>query len=153
MWRRYLDPRPVTIATSIEPEGRANAITLGWSMPTSFHPPLLAISVGHTRYSHLLLERCREFVLNVPSERIRDLAIQVGSCSGREVDKFAESGMTAVPARRVRPPAIGECLAAIECSIVDQFVTGDHTVFVGEVVEAYPLGEEFDVSEVLLQSR
>ena len=153
MWRTYLDPRPVTIATSVEPEGRPNAITLGWSMPTSFQPPLLAISVGHTRYSHLLLERCREFVLNIPGEDIRDLAVRIGSCSGRDVDKFAELGLTAVPARSVRPPAIGECMAAIECRIVDQFVTGDHTIFVGEVTEAYPLGEGYDVSKVMLQSR
>jgi flavin reductase (DIM6/NTAB) family NADH-FMN oxidoreductase RutF len=153
MWRTYLDPRPVSIVTSIEPEGRPNAITLGWSMPTSFQPPLLAISVGHTRYSHLLLERCREFVFNVPSHDVRDLAFRVGSCSGREVDKFAELSLTPVPARQVRPPAIAECMAAIECRIVDQMAAGDHTIFVGKVLEAYPLGEGFDVSKVVLQSR
>ena len=92
-------------------------------------------------------------MLNVPGENIRDLAFRIGGCSGRDVDKFAELGLTAVPGRRVRPPAIGECMAAVECRIVDQFVTGDHTVFVGEVLEAYPLGEGFDLSNVLLQAR
>jgi len=144
----------VTIATSIEPEGRANAITLGWSMPTSFQPPLLAISVAHTRYSHLLIERGREFVLNIVGEEIRELALRIGSCSGREVDKFTELGLTAVPGRVVRPPAIGECLAAVECRVIDQLTTGDHTIFVGEAVEAYMLGgQDFDASKVLLQGR
>jgi len=44
-------------------------------------------------------------------------------------------------------------LAAVECRVVDQFATGDHTIFVGEAVEGYPLGQDFDASKVLLQSR
>jgi flavin reductase (DIM6/NTAB) family NADH-FMN oxidoreductase RutF len=151
MWRSYLSPRPICIVTTVEPGGRANAITLGWSMPTSFQPPLLAVSVAHTRYSHLLLERGREFVLNVPSAEQRDLAFDIGGCSGRDVDKFEQFEMTAVPARQVAPPVIGDCLAAVECRIVDQISTGDHTIFIGEAIEAYPLGEEFEARRVLVQ--
>jgi len=60
-----------------------------------------------------------------------------GRVSGREHDKFKETGLTPLPAKKVKPPIIKECVAHLECKLHNQFTTGDHTIFVGEIVEAY----------------
>jgi len=60
-----------------------------------------------------------------------------GTHSGREVDKFKETGLVAVPAKKVRPPLIEGCVANFECKVVGEIETGDHTIFVGEVVAAH----------------
>jgi len=48
-----------------------------------------------------------------------------------------------VPARKVKPPIIKECIAHLECRLHSQFQTGDHTIFVGEILEAYANKECF----------
>jgi flavin reductase (DIM6/NTAB) family NADH-FMN oxidoreductase RutF len=60
-----------------------------------------------------------------------------------ETDKFQETGLTPLPARKVKPPIIKECVAHLECKLHSQFATGDHTIFVGEIVEAYADKEVF----------
>lgn len=63
--------------------------------------------------------------------------MQCGSMSGREHDKFEETGLTPASAKKVKCPIIGECVAHLECTLHSQHTTGDHTIFVGEIVEAY----------------
>lgn len=57
-------PEQVALAVTVDENGTANVITLGWAMQTSWEPPLMAISIGHTRYSHALIQSCGEFVLS-----------------------------------------------------------------------------------------
>lgn len=126
----------VVMATCVDPEGRANIITLGMYMPISFHPPLVCIGVSPKRYSHDLIAESGEFVINVPSIDIERETHFCGTRSGREFDKFKETGLTPVPAKRVRPPLIAECFGHLECRVVQSHVCGDHTLFVGEILEA-----------------
>ncbi len=144
---RLFAPRLTVLVTSLDKKGRANIITLSWAMPTSFDPPLAAISVGKRRYSHELIEGCREFVVNIPSQDILEKVQLCGSRSGRNVDKFAESGLTQLPSKKVKPPRIKECVAHLECKLVDSLSTGDHTIFIGEVVAASVDEEAFDGME------
>ena len=133
--RRY--PESVALATTRAPDGRANIITLGWWMRTSHKPPMVAISVAHRRYSYGLLVRTGEFVLVVPPEDWAEAAWICGTKSGRDVDKFAVAGLKAVEAERVSPPLIEGAVAQFECVVVAMVPTGDHTLFVGEVVAAH----------------
>jgi flavin reductase (DIM6/NTAB) family NADH-FMN oxidoreductase RutF len=66
-----------------------------------------------------------------------------GRMSGRDHDKFKETGLTQMPAKKVRAPIIKECIAHLECMLNNQFTTGDHTIFIGEIVEAYADKEAF----------
>jgi flavin reductase (DIM6/NTAB) family NADH-FMN oxidoreductase RutF len=135
-WKRKY-PEQVSLAVSVDSEGKANIIALGWCMPASFDPPMMAISVGKTRYSHQLISECREFVVAFPSEEMGKEVLYCGTHSGRDVDKFRETGLVAVPAKKVRPPLIEGCVANFECKVIGEIETGDHTVFVGEVVAAH----------------
>lgn len=106
-------------------------------MPTSLNPPLVAISIAPRRHSHSLIEETKEFVVNIPTMDILEQTFHCGAVSGKSHDKFRETGLTPSPARKVKPPIIEECVAHLECRLHSQFPTGDHTIFVGEVIEAY----------------
>jgi len=134
---RRLQPGPasvVVIATCVGKEGGPNIITLGMYMPISSRPPMVCIGVAPRRYSHGLIEETGEFVVNVPSIGLEEQMHYCGVKSGRDVDKFAETGLTPIPAKTVKPPLIGECFGHLECRVVQRHVCGDHTLFVGEVV-------------------
>ena len=135
-WQRKY-PEQVALATSVDPEGNADIIALGWFMTTSFQPPMCAISVGHTRYSHELISECGEFVAAFPAEGCEDDVLLCGTKSGRDCDKFAETNFTAAESSEVAPPLIAECLVNLECVVEGELETGDHTIFSGRIVAAY----------------
>lgn len=140
---RITAPHPAALITTISKDGKPNIITVAWVIPTSIKPPLLAISIGKTRYSHKLLVETGEFVANIPTKEILDKVEYCGSTSGRNVNKFEKVRLTPTPAKKVKPPIIGECVGHIECKVVSKFSTGDHTLFIGEVLAAYADGELF----------
>ena len=125
---------PVVMATCVDKQGRPNIITLGMYMSISHRPPQVCIGVAPQRYSHDLIAETGEFVVNVPPISLEDEMHYCGTESGRRVDKFKETGLTAIPALKVKPPRIRECFSHLECRVAQSMVCGDHTLFVGEVV-------------------
>ena len=154
---RRLQPGPagvVVLATCQGKEGPPNIITLGMYMPISLRPPLVCIGVAPGRYSHGLIEETGEFVVNTPPITIEEEMHYCGVRSGRDVDKFAETGLTPIPSLKVGPPRIKECFGHIECKVVQTHTCGDHTLFVGEVVatsadEEVMKGDVLDVLKAL----
>jgi len=98
-------------------------------MITSGTPPMLAVSIGHKRYTHELIEETGEFVLAFPNEEMNDLIDFTGSCSGRNTDKFVEYGIATSESKHVKPPLIKDAVACFECKVKGKFLTGDHTIF------------------------
>jgi flavin reductase (DIM6/NTAB) family NADH-FMN oxidoreductase RutF len=133
-----------TVLVSCGKGSGANVITLAWVSPVSIDPPMLAIAVAPPRHSHGLISRTRQFVVNVPSSRMIDAVWYCGTKSGRDVDKFDGAGLTALPARVVEAPLVGECFGHVECRVVKATTVGDHTLFVGEAVGASVESRAFD---------
>jgi len=134
---RLLHPKLTVLVTCVDEKGKANVITLAWAMPVSINPPLLVVSIAPRRYSHELIERSREFVVNIPTMKIVKETLFCGRKSGREVDKFKETKLTPSSAKKVKAPIIKECVAHLECKLYKQVAAGDHTLFIGEIVDAY----------------
>lgn len=130
-------PEQIVLVTSVDTMGKPNIITMGWSMFCSGSPPMVAISVGKTRYSHKLISQTKEFVYTFPGEDLEKEMLYCGTHSGRDVDKFKETGLTAMEAKFVKPPLIEECVANFECQVVGEYDAGDHTIFVGKIVAAW----------------
>jgi flavin reductase (DIM6/NTAB) family NADH-FMN oxidoreductase RutF len=133
--RKY--PERTVLAVSADEAGRPNIIALGWNMPTSSNPPMAVISVGVTRHSHRLIHEGGAFVLVFPSIEIKEAVMYCGTHSGREVDKFKETGLTPLPSKYVAPPLIKEGVVNMECKVMGELRTGDHTIFAGEILTAY----------------
>jgi len=134
---RLLHPMHTVLVSCVGKAGKPNIITLAWAMPTSINPPLVAISISPRRHSHALIVKAQEFVINIPTMEILDETGFCGSASGRDHDKFKETGLTSLPAEKVKAPPLKECVASLECKLHSQFPTGDHTIFVGEIVGAH----------------
>ncbi|NOY81536.1 MAG: flavin reductase family protein [Kiritimatiellaeota bacterium] len=117
--------------------GRRSICPLGWKMNTSGSPPMMAISVAPARFTHGLIVESGEFVLAWPGEDLAEETLYCGTQSGRDVDKFAVTGLTPLPARTVGAPLVRECIANLECRLVNSMTTGDHTVFAGEIVAVW----------------
>lgn len=130
-------PTSVVLATCVDTDGKPNIITLGMYMPISHNPPLVTIGISPRRYSHNLVQETREFVVNVPSQDLVTETEFCGSTSGRDTDKFKETKLTPIPADKVKPPLIEECVSNLECKVVASYECGDHTLYVGEIVAAH----------------
>jgi flavin reductase (DIM6/NTAB) family NADH-FMN oxidoreductase RutF len=116
---------------------RSNIIAVSFCMPVSKRPPLLACAIGRGAYSHKLITGAKEFVVNVPPSALRKEIYYCGVHTGRDVNKFRETGLTPKPARAVKVPVIDECVAHMECVVEQEIEAGDKSLIVGEVVEAY----------------
>ena len=126
-------PAKVALAVVAKPAGGYNLITLEWFMRTSIQPPMFAISIGHTRFSHECLQDCRHFNLVFPSVEMKSLCTLAGSTSGREIDKFEQGKVEFVWGKLRKLPVPKEAVAVFECEVTTQVRSGDHTIFVGEV--------------------
>jgi len=134
---RLLHPMHIVLISCVGKAGKPNITTVAWAMPTSINPPLLAISLAPGRHSHTLIEESGEFIVNIPTMEILQAVYACGSLTGRSFDKFKKTSLTQMPAKKVKAPAIRECIAHLECEVDGQLTTGDHTIFVGKILEAY----------------
>ena len=133
--RKY--PEQVAIAIAKDPQGKHNPITLGWTMLTSHEPPMMAISVGRTRYSLEVIRQAREFVISFPSSAMESETLLYGTKSGRDLDKLAASGTNTQPAAVIDGVLLAGAVANFECKLVSELETGDHILFVGQVLASH----------------
>jgi len=129
-----LFPCPVVLVTCVDSEGRPNIITLAWAGTVCSDPPTLGLGIRPHRYSYELIEDAGEFVVNIPTVDILKETDYCGMVSGKDVDKFSETGLTSEPALKVKPPLIRECPVNIECVLKKKIPLGVHHLFLGEIV-------------------
>ena len=127
-------PEQIVIAIAKDPQGACNPITLGWTMIVSGEPPMMAVAIGKTRYSLEALRSAGEFVIAFPSEHQAEETMLYGTRSGRDTDKLALANAKTQPAHKTDCVLLADAVANYECRLVDEVKTGDHIVFVGEVV-------------------
>jgi len=128
-----IEPGPVVLVTTND--GRNdNVMTITWTMVLDFSPQF-AICTGPWNHSYGALRDSRQCVLSIPTADLIDTAVGIGTCSGKDTDKFEKFGLTRVKARHVRAPLVRECLANVECRVVD--IVDRHNIVVLEGVAAY----------------
>jgi flavin reductase (DIM6/NTAB) family NADH-FMN oxidoreductase RutF len=130
-------PREVVIGIARDQAGKYNPITLGMVMYPSLRPPMIAVSIHRNQYSVGAFRGSKEFVVALPAEDQGDEARLYGTRSGRECDKLALAGARTERARVVDGVLLCDAVANFECRLVAEAETGDHIVFVGEVVCAH----------------
>jgi flavin reductase (DIM6/NTAB) family NADH-FMN oxidoreductase RutF len=142
-----LSPVPVVLVScGGSKDTRPNLITIAWVGSVCSEPPMLSIAVRPDRHSHAILKATGEFVVNVPSADQAKWTDWCGVVSGRDVDKFAATGLTPAAGRKVACPIVAECPLNIECRIRRRIELGSHTLFLAEVVAV-------QVSSQLVDSR
>ena len=140
--RRLLNPGPVSIVTASW-RGTANAAPVAWTVPLSMSPPMVGIVLHPVRHTADMIRFSEEFALNIPGpELLRETAF-FGNSSGSDENKVEGSKLDTFTALRVDAPLLDGCLAWIECGLRDVIPTGDHILFVGEVVAVQALEEAY----------
>ncbi len=126
---RILYPMRVVLVTSRH-GSKENVISVAWCFPLSSNPPLFGICIEKKRFSYDLIHASREFAINIPGEELKDAVFICGRTSGKESDKFKLAKLTKEKGM-LGAPLIKECLASIECEVVEEKEIGDHVLFVG----------------------
>ncbi len=134
--RRFLEPGPIVLVSSAS-DGKTNIMTMGWHMVMGFEPSLIGCYIWDENHSFGMIRKSRECVINIPAEYLAPKVVDIGNCSGREVDKFAKFELTAVPGTKVNAPLIAECYANFECKLADASLISKYSLFVLEVVKAH----------------
>ena len=130
---RLLYPMNVVLVSSSAGD-KDNVMTAAWCFPLSAEPPLFGVSISRKRFTHGLIERSGEFVINISDSGMIEAVKICGENSGKDTDKFALAKLTKEGSEKVAAPSIADCMASIECKVTDSLETGDHVVFVGEAV-------------------
>jgi flavin reductase (DIM6/NTAB) family NADH-FMN oxidoreductase RutF len=128
-----IEPGPVVLITTNDGK-RSNIMTISWTMVMGF-TPLFGITTGPWNYSYAALRKTKQCVIAIPTVDMIDQVVGVGTCSGADTDKFEKFGLTPKPGKHVGAPLIRECLANIECKVVD--IVKKHNIVVLEGLAAY----------------
>ena len=127
-------PEQLVIAIARDRQGKANPVTLGWTMIVSGNPPMMAIAVAKKHYSIEAITHSECFTIAFPSSEMAEAALFFGSKSGREIDKLAEFECETAPAEEIDSLLLAEAAANFECTLESQVPAGDHIVFIGRVI-------------------
>ena len=128
-----MESGPVVLVTTHDGQEH-NIMTISWTMVMDF-TPVFAITTGEWNHSFAALRKNRECVIAIPTVDMLDKVIGIGTCSGTNTDKFSKYKLTPVRGKVVKSPLIKECLANIECKVID--IIKEHNIVVLEAVAAY----------------
>ncbi|MBN1899420.1 MAG: flavin reductase family protein [Spirochaetes bacterium] len=140
---RIINNGPVVMVSTVYKK-KPNIFSVAWSMPVSHSPSCVAISSGLSNFSTRIIKETKEFVINVPDVSLKEKVIGCGSVPGDNVDKFKRFELTPVKSKKVKAPAIQECIGHLECRVHRSLAIFDHIVFVGRVMAAYVDRDKWD---------
>lgn len=147
-------PSPVWVIGSYDKDGLPNMMTASWVGVCCSDPPCVTISLRKATYTYGNIIESGAYTVNIPSRKLAPVAAYTGTVSGRDVDKFEGSGLTAVRSELVNAPYIKEFPLNIECRVIKTVELGLHTMFIAEIIDVKAahsvLGKEgFPVMEKL----
>ncbi len=146
---RLLEPGALCLVT-VRYRDKVNTMPAAWTAPVSYHPPRVGIAIAPSHLTHDLIRRSEAFALNFPGRPLAEAVHRAGQLSGNDVDNKIEAlGLTEADPDAIDAPLIEECLAHIECGLIEAIELGDHTWFVGEILAAKAEEAAFDETWLL----
>jgi len=121
-------------ALTVKHEGDEHGITATWVSQASFDPPMLVAAVKSTSRTIELIRDAHHFAINVLHEGQREVAEKLGRAAGGPAHKL--KGVKTKPAPLSGAPVLADALGWLECRVVATLPSGDHTLVLGEVIEA-----------------
>jgi len=127
-------PTPVWVVGTYDKSEKPNVMTIAWGGICCSVPPCVSISLRKATYSYGNIVERKAFTLNVPSDAYAKEADYFGMVSGKNVDKFAATGLTPVKSNLVDAPYLKEFPFVLECKVIKIVEIGLHTQFIGEIL-------------------
>ena len=128
-----LAPNPVALVSCGNFE-KSDITTIAWTGIVCSDPMLVYVSIRPTRYSYEIINKTKEFVINLPNRNQVKETDLCGTKSGREIDKFKECNFTKELSTKISVPYIKECPISIECKVIEIKHLGTHYMFIAEVL-------------------
>lgn len=132
-----LNPLPVVLVSCTDEKGKNNVLTAAWVGTICSEPVMLSVSIRKSRYSHAIIKKSKELVINLPNEDLALFTDFAGIYSGKNVDKFNQDGkykVTPIKSKKVKAVTIAEAPIALECVVKDIIELGSHDMFICGVV-------------------
>lgn len=139
----FLYPLPVVMVTCGDMK-KSNIITVAWTGIINTDKPMCYISVRKKRYSHDIIKKNGEFVINLTNEKLVYSTDWCGVKTGAKVDKFKEMHLTKEKCDFVKCPMIKESPISLECKVKEIKSLGSHTMFLAEVLGIHASEEYID---------
>ena len=127
-------PAPVWVVGTYDSEGRPNVMTASWAGICCSQPPCVGVSLRKATYTYGNIVARQAYTINVPAEQHVKMADYAGIVSGRDEDKFAGAGLTAVAGELVDAPYVEDFPVVMECRVRHTIEIGVHTQFIGEIM-------------------
>jgi flavin reductase (DIM6/NTAB) family NADH-FMN oxidoreductase RutF len=124
---------PCVLITSGNKEIR-NIAPIAWLTPINDDPPLVGICVASSHYTSELIDKYKEFVINIPSVDLLDVVKTTGKFSGREKDKFKVVKVTPEDGIKVSIVHIKECIGFIEVKVIETKEYDGVKLYIGKVL-------------------
>lgn len=137
-------PLPAVMVSCGSEESEYNIVTVSWTGTLCTDPAMCYISLRPSRHSHAIIKKNGCFVINLTTSSLAFAADWCGVKSGRDHDKFAEMGLTPVPAARIKAPMIKESPVNIECLVKEIRELGSHDMFIAEVLAVHADKKYYD---------
>ncbi len=138
---RVLHPRPAYLIVTRKHGGGYNVMAASWVMPVSEEPPIIAIAIDKSSYTHELIEETGEFTVNVVGEEHADIVYRAGTISGRETDKWAQLGLKPAGPKEISTPGIDGSYGFLECCVVERVDAGECSLFIAEIKAIHVRGD------------
>lgn len=139
-------PLPAALVSCADKSGNANLITVAWTGITNSEPPMAYVSVRPERFSHHMIEETGEFVINLTTKKMAKGTDFCGVRSGKDTDKWKETGFTKEKAALVGCPVVAESPVSLECKVKEVLSLGSHDMFLAEIVAVDAENRFFDES-------
>ncbi|EIN09094.1 hypothetical protein PUNSTDRAFT_67939 [Punctularia strigosozonata HHB-11173 SS5] len=145
---RFIEPGPTDrdiageSADDAAQHPRPNIMTCGFHMVIQHEPPILGVCVGPWDASFKTLKSTKECVIAIPPVKLAEKVVDIGNCSGSDVDKFSKFGFTPLEAKKVKAPLIAECMANLECKVRDESMVKKYNLWVLDVVKGWKKKDE-----------
>jgi flavin reductase (DIM6/NTAB) family NADH-FMN oxidoreductase RutF len=122
-----------------------NLITIAWTGILSTKPPRCYVSIRPDRYSHGMIEKHREFVINITTHQLVRAVDWCGVKSKSQIpDKFAALNLTPLPGLTVKAPLLAQAPLNLECRVYEQLKSGSHDVFMADILHVHADPTYFD---------
>ena len=128
-----LAPVPAVMVSCVLPGGKPNIVTIAWAGTVNSEPPMCSISVRKERFSHDIILKSGEFVINLCGQDTLKVLDFCGVKSGRDVDKFSACALTQASVPGFSAPAVGECPLYLACRVANVMDLGSHDMFLGRI--------------------
>jgi len=123
-------------------------MAVSWWTVASNNPPRVLVCIGNKSLTSNLVTESKEFGLNLVGSMFKEKGLQCGLTTGRTTRKAEQFGIALVQGTAIKTSVVKDSIFTLECHVVDTFASGDHLLFLADVLAVGGSGNGTPLSAV-----